>query len=52
MNPSLARINLGGRSVSVSRSLLFKECLDMCNMMDIGLQDPVSLGQIEGRFKP
>ena len=36
MNPSLARINLGGRSVSVSRSLLFKECLDMCNMMDIG----------------
>ena len=40
MNPSLARINLGGRSVSVSRSLLFKKCLDMCNMMDIDFAGP------------
>ena len=30
----------GGRVVSVSRSLLFKECLDKCNMIDIGLSGP------------
>ncbi|KAL0016452.1 hypothetical protein SO802_003521 [Lithocarpus litseifolius] len=26
----------GGRSISVNRSLLFKECLDRCNMIDLG----------------
>ena len=26
----------GGRAVSVNSSLLFKECLDKCNMIDIG----------------
>ena len=26
----------GGRPMSVSRSLLFKDCLDKCNMIDIG----------------
>ena len=30
----------GGRAVSVSRSLLFKECLDKCNMIDIGFGGP------------
>ncbi|XP_050264114.1 uncharacterized protein LOC126708367 [Quercus robur] len=30
----------GGRAVSVSRSLLFKECLDKCNMIDIGFLGP------------
>lgn len=30
----------GGRAVSVSRSLLFKECLDKCNMIDIGFSGP------------
>ena len=27
---------LGGREVSISRSLLLKECLDKCNMADLG----------------
>ena len=27
---------LGGRNVSISRSLLLKECLDKCNMVDLG----------------
>lgn len=26
---------MGGRALSVNRSLLFKECLDKCNMIDI-----------------
>lgn len=26
----------GGRAVSVNKSLLFKECLDKCSMIDIG----------------
>ena len=30
----------GGRAVSVSRSLSFKECLDKCNMIDIGFAGP------------
>ena len=30
----------GGRAVSVNRSLLFKECLDKCNMIDIGFSGP------------
>ena len=28
------------RAVNMSRSLLFKECLDKCNMMDIGFLGP------------
>ena len=31
---------LWGRAMSVSRSLLFKECLDKCNMIDIGFLGP------------
>ena len=30
----------GGRAMIVSRSLLFKECLDKCNMIDIGFSSP------------
>lgn len=30
----------GRRAVSVSRSLLFKECLDKCSMIDIGFAGP------------
>ena len=30
----------GGRAVSVNRSLLFKECLDKCSMIDIGFAGP------------
>ena len=38
--PLLSDDKFGGRSVSVNRSLLFKECLDRCNMMDIGFAGP------------
>ena len=31
---------MGGRAVSFSRSLLFKKCLDKCNMIDIGFSGP------------
>ena len=30
----------GGRAVSVNRSFLFKECLEKCNMIDIGFSGP------------
>lgn len=30
----------GGKAVSVNRSLLFKKCLDKCNMIDIGFSGP------------
>nr|XP_023924931.1 uncharacterized protein LOC112036353 [Quercus suber] len=30
----------GGRAVSVNMSLLFKECLDKCSMIDIGFSGP------------
>jgi len=30
----------GGRVISVNRSLLFKECLDKCNMVDLGFSSP------------
>ena len=41
----------GGREVSVNMSLLFKECLDKCNMIDNGLRGLVTLGPIERKFK-
>lgn len=40
MNLLLMRISLGGRTVSINRSLLFKECLDKCNMVDMGFNGP------------
>ncbi|XP_075654817.1 uncharacterized protein LOC142624982 [Castanea sativa] len=30
----------GGRGVSINGSLLFKECLDKCNMVDLGFSGP------------
>ena len=38
--PLLGEDKFGGRSVNVNRSLLFKKCLDRCNMMDIGFVGP------------
>ncbi|XP_023918482.1 uncharacterized protein LOC112030031 [Quercus suber] len=38
--PLLEDDKFGGRAVSVNRSLLFKECLDYCNMIDIGFSGP------------
>ena len=38
--PLLSEDKFGGRAVSVNRSLLFKECLDKCNMLDIGFVGP------------
>lgn len=30
----------GGRGVSINRSMLFKECVDKCNMLDLGFLGP------------
>ena len=30
----------GGRRISTNRSLIFKECLDFCNMVDLGFNGP------------
>ncbi|XP_075655125.1 uncharacterized protein LOC142625332 [Castanea sativa] len=30
----------GGRPISMSRAISFKECLDVCNMADLGFQGP------------
>ena len=38
--PLMEDDKFGGRAVSVSRSLLFKEFLDKCNMIDIGFSGP------------
>ena len=38
--PLMEGDKFGGRAVSVSRSLLFKECLDKCSMIDIGFSGP------------
>ena len=38
--PLVEEDKFGGRAVSVSRSLLFKECLDKCNMIDIRFFGP------------
>ena len=34
------REKFGGRSVNINRSLMFKECLDACNMVDLGFSGP------------
>ena len=31
---------LGGNAISISRALRFQECLNMCNMIDIGFAGP------------
>ena len=38
--PLMGEDKFGGRAVSANRSLLFKECLDKCSMMDIGFPRP------------
>ena len=38
--PLLNVDKFGGRAVSVNRSLLFKECLDNCGMIDMGFSGP------------
>ena len=38
--PLIDKDKFGGRAVSVNRSLLFKECLDKCSMIDIGFSGP------------
>ena len=44
--PLLGEDKFGGRPVSISRSLLFKDCLDKCNMVDLVFPDPDIRGQI------
>ena len=40
-NEPLVEANkFGGRLVSINRSLLFKDCLDKCNMVDMGFSGP------------
>ena len=40
-NEPLAEVDkFGGRLVSINRSLLFKDCLDKCNMVDMGFRGP------------
>ena len=34
--PIVSDDKLGGRPVSISRSLILKDCLDKCNMIDLG----------------
>ena len=38
--PLLGEDKSGGREFSVSRSLLFKDCLNKCNMINIGFSGP------------
>ena len=38
--PLIDEDKLGGRLVSINKSLLFKECLDRCNMVDLGFIGP------------
>ena len=38
--PLLDEDKFGGRRVSINRSLLFKDCLDRCSMMDLGFLGP------------
>nr|XP_023892655.1 uncharacterized protein LOC112004654 [Quercus suber] len=38
--PLAGEDKFGGRPVSINRSLMFKECLDNCNMVDMGFSGP------------
>lgn len=38
--PLIDEDKFGARPVSINRSLLFKECLDRCNMVDLGFNGP------------
>ena len=39
-DPLIEEDKLGGRPMSINKSLLFKECLDKCNMVDLGFNSP------------
>ena len=38
--PLVDEDKFGGRVVSISRSMHFKECLDKCSMVDLGFSGP------------
>ena len=38
--PLIGEDKFGGRGVSIGRSLLFKDCLDKCSMVDMGFSGP------------
>ena len=38
--PLIGADKFGGRVVSVNQALLFKDCLDKCNMVDLGFHSP------------
>ena len=38
--PLIDEDTFGGRGLSINRSLLFKDCLDRCSMMDLGFLGP------------
>nr|XP_023927904.1 uncharacterized protein LOC112039281 [Quercus suber] len=38
--PLIGADKFGGRVVSINRALLFKDCLDKCNMVDLGFSGP------------
>lgn len=38
--PFIEEDKLGGRPISINKSLLFKECLDKCNMVDLDFNSP------------
>ena len=38
--PLVNEDKFGGRGVSVNRSLAFKDCLDLCSMVDMGFFSP------------
>ena len=38
--PIVGEDKFGGKPISVSRSLMLKDCLDKCNMIDLGFAGP------------
>lgn len=38
--PLVKEDKFGGREINVNRFLAFKECLDSCNMVDMGFSSP------------
>ena len=38
--PLIEEDKLGGKPMRINRSLPFKECLDKCNMVDLGFNSP------------
>lgn len=40
MKSCVGRTSNGGRQVNINRALEFKECIDNCNMIDLGFAGP------------